>query len=40
MDDGTFRNPEGSPEPDPNKKFSFYTFNKEKRKIEILVDNE
>ena len=37
MDDGTFRNPEGSPEPDPNKKFSFYTFNNEKRKIEIDI---
>ncbi len=39
MDDGTFRNPEGSPEPDPNKKFSFYTFNKEKRKIQIDIPN-
>ena len=30
LPDGTFRNPEGSPKPDPNVKWSFKIFNKEK----------
>jgi len=33
--DGTFRNPEGSPKRDENIKWSFKTFNKEKKKLKI-----
>jgi len=33
--DGTFRNPEGSPKRDKNIKWSFKTFNKEKKKLKI-----
>ena len=35
LPDGTFRNPEGSPQRDENVKWSFRTFNKEKKKIKI-----
>ena len=33
--DGTFRNPEGSPEPDSNIKFSYKIFRAETKKIKI-----
>ncbi len=33
--DGTFRNPEGSPERDPNIKWSYKIFNEERKKIKI-----
>ena len=33
LTDGTFRNPEGSPKRDPNVKWSYKIFNKEKKKI-------
>ena len=33
LPDGTFRNPEGSPERNSNFKWSFRIFNKEKKKI-------
>ena len=36
-DENTFRNPKGSPELSPDKKFSFFTFQKEKRKIEVNI---
>ena len=32
LPDGTFRNPEGSPERDPNVKWSYKIFNEEKKK--------
>jgi len=35
LPDGSFRNPEGSPKRDENIKWSFNTFNKEKKKIKI-----
>ena len=35
LPDGTFRNPEGSPKRDDNIKWSFRTFNKEKKKLKI-----
>ena len=35
--DGTFRNPEGSPERDPNIKWSMSKWNKEKKKIKINI---
>ena len=35
LSDGTFRNPEGSPKRDENIKWSFKTFNKEKKKLKI-----
>jgi len=35
LPDGTFRNPEGSPKRDENRKWSFKTFNKEKKKLKI-----
>jgi len=35
LPDGTFRNPEGSPKRDKNIKWSFKTFNKEKKKLKI-----
>jgi len=46
LPDGTFRNPEGSPKRDENIKWSFKTFNKEKKKLKIefpsnhVVDRE
>ena len=33
LPDGTFRNPEGSPKRDPNVKWSYKIFNKEKKKL-------
>ena len=33
LSDGTFRNPEGSPERDPNVKWSYKKFNEERKKI-------
>ena len=33
LPDGTFRNPEGSPERDPNVNWSFKIFNKEKKNL-------
>ena len=35
LPDGTFRNPEGSPERDPNVKWSYKIFNEERKKINI-----
>ncbi len=35
LENGTFRNPEGSPERDPNIKWSYKIFNEERKKIEI-----
>ena len=35
--DGTFKNPEGSPERDPNIKWSMSKWNKEKKKIKINI---
>ena len=35
LPDGTFRNPEGSPKREENIKWSFKTFNKEKKKLKI-----
>ena len=35
LPDGTFRNPEGSPERDPNVKWSYKIFNAEKKKLKI-----
>ena len=32
---GTFKNPEGSPERDPNVKWSYKIFNEERKKIKI-----
>ena len=35
LEDGTFRNPEGSPKRDPNLKWSYKIFNDERKKIKI-----
>mgnify|MGYP001314495512 CR=1 FL=1 len=35
LSDGTFRNPEGSPERDPNIQWSYKIFNEERKKIKI-----
>ena len=35
LEDGTFRNPEGSPKRDPNIKWSYKIFNEERKKIKI-----
>ena len=35
LSDGTFRNPEGSPNRDPNVKWSYKIFNEERKKIKI-----
>ena len=35
LPDGTFRNPEGSPERDPSMKWSYKIFNAERKKIKI-----
>ena len=35
LPDGSFRNPEGSPERDPNIKWSYKIFNEERKKIKI-----
>ncbi len=37
LPDGTFRNPEGSPKRDPNVKWSYKIFNKEKKKLDMKV---
>ena len=38
--DGTFRNPQGSPERDPNIKWSMSKWNKEKKKIKINIPSD
>ena len=40
LPDNTFRNPEGSPIRGDNIKFSYSTFNKEKKKLDILVPED
>ena len=40
LPDGTFRNPEGSPKTDPNVKWSFKIFNKEKKKLDLTIPKE
>ena len=37
LPDGTFRNPEGSPKRDPNVKWSYKIFNKEKKKLDMTI---
>ena len=37
MENDMFRNPKGSPELNPDKKFSYFTFHKEKRKIKVNI---
>ena len=39
LPDGTFRNPEGSPKRDPNIKWSYKIFNKEKKKLDMSITN-
>ena len=38
--DGTFRNPEGSPQRDPSFNWSFKIFNKEKKKLNMIVPQD
>jgi L-ascorbate metabolism protein UlaG (beta-lactamase superfamily) len=40
LPDGTFRNPEGSPKRDENIKWSYKTFNKEKKKLKIEFSSD
>ena len=40
LSDGTFRNPEGSPERNSNFKWSFSTYNKEKKKLDMTVPED
>ena len=40
MPDGTFRNPEGSPERNSNFKWSFRIFNEKKKKLDMTVPQE
>ena len=40
LPDGTFRNPEGSPKVNPNIKWSFKIFNREKKKLDMTVPKE
>ncbi len=40
LPDGTFRNPEGSPKRDSNFKWSFKIFNKEKKKLDMVVPKD
>ncbi len=40
LPDGTFRNPEGSPKRDSNFKWSFRTYNKEKKKLDMTVPKD
>ena len=40
LPDGTFRNPEGSPERNTNFKWSFKVFNKEKKKLNMSVPED
>ena len=37
LPDGTFRNPEGSPQRDSSFEWSFKVFNKEKRKLNMNI---
>ena len=37
LPDGTFRNPEGSPQRDPNVKWYYKIFNKEKKKLDMTI---
>jgi len=39
LPDGTFRNPEGSPERDVSFNWSFKVFNEEKRKLKMDIPN-
>ena len=40
LEDGRFRNPEGSPVRSENIKWSYSTFNKEKKKLDMTVPEE
>ncbi len=40
LSDGTFRNPEGSPVRSENIKWSYKTFNQEKKKLDMTVPKE
>jgi len=40
LEDGKFRNPEGSPERDPNMKWSYKIFNEERKKIKIEIPED
>ncbi len=40
LPNGTFRNPEGSPEREKNVNWSFKTFNKEKKKIDMTIPKD
>ena len=40
LSDGTFRNPEGSPQRDPSFNWSFKIFNKEKKKLNMTVPQD
>ena len=40
LPDGSFRNPEGSPESDSNFKWSFRIFNKEKKKLDMSIPDD
>ena len=40
LPDGTFRNPEGSPERDPNAKWSYKIFNEELKKVKIEIPKD
>ena len=40
LPDNTFRNPEGSPERDDKIKWSYSTFNKEKKKLDMTVPDD
>ena len=40
LPDGTFRNPDGSPKIDPNVKWSYKIFNREKKKLDMTVSND
>ena len=40
LPDGTFRNPEGSPMRSENIKWSYKTFNQEKKKLDMTVPKE
>ena len=40
FEDGTFRNPEGSPKRDPNIKWSYKIFNEERKKIKIEIPED
>ena len=40
LPDGTFRNPEGSPERDSNAKWSYKIFNEERKKVKIEIPED